>query len=59
MHGRTSATTATARRRPGRRAGGVAQEVVPLEDMRVDDLTSLMVPGSDHRALVVTVQVAP
>lgn len=33
--------------------------VVVDEGMRVDDLTSLAVPGSDHRALAVTVQVAP
>lgn len=29
------------------------------EGMRVDDLASLVVPGSDHRALAVTVQVVP
>ncbi|RXR25650.1 endonuclease/exonuclease/phosphatase family protein [Oerskovia turbata] len=33
--------------------------VVVDEGMRVDDLDSLVVPGSDHRALAVTVQVAP
>ena len=33
--------------------------VVVDEGMRVDDLESLVVPGSDHRALAVTVQVAP
>ncbi|MGW6003658.1 endonuclease/exonuclease/phosphatase family protein [Oerskovia enterophila] len=33
--------------------------VVVDEGMRVDDLTSLVVPGSDHRALAVTVQAAP
>ncbi|MFF2620561.1 endonuclease/exonuclease/phosphatase family protein [Oerskovia jenensis] len=33
--------------------------VVVDEGMRVDDLSSLVVPGSDHRALAVTVQVAP
>jgi endonuclease/exonuclease/phosphatase (EEP) superfamily protein YafD len=33
--------------------------VVVDAGMRVDDLDSLVVPGSDHRALAVTVQVAP
>ncbi|MFE4464921.1 endonuclease/exonuclease/phosphatase family protein [Oerskovia sp. NPDC056781] len=33
--------------------------VVVDAGMRVDDLASLVVPGSDHRALAVTVQVAP
>lgn len=33
--------------------------VVVDEGMRVDDLDSFVVPGSDHRALAVTVQVAP
>ncbi len=33
--------------------------VVVDEGMRVDDLSSLVVPGSDHRAFAVTVQVAP
>jgi endonuclease/exonuclease/phosphatase (EEP) superfamily protein YafD len=32
--------------------------VVVDDGMRVDDLASLVVPGSDHRALAVTVQVA-
>jgi endonuclease/exonuclease/phosphatase (EEP) superfamily protein YafD len=32
--------------------------VVVDEGMRIDDLASLAVPGSDHRALAVTVQVA-
>ncbi|GAA1407508.1 endonuclease/exonuclease/phosphatase family protein [Oerskovia paurometabola] len=33
--------------------------VVVEAGMRVDDVDSLVVPGSDHRALAVTVQVAP